>query len=125
METTEFSSSDKKIKWINLTPHNIKIYRGNRVLRNFPTSGEVARIRTQINLMEIIDGIPIYQRRKLITVGLPKPKKDTIYIVSYLVLAANPKRTDLVSPEAGFLKIKNKLGLITGVTGFQRIDTHE
>lgn len=117
--------SDKKIKWINLTPHSIRIYRGNRVFREFPASGEVARIKTQINLMEIIEDIPIYQRRRLVTVNLPKPENNTIFIVSYLVLAANPRRTDLVSPEASFLRIKNRNGHTIGTTGFQRVDTHD
>jgi hypothetical protein len=109
------------IKWVNLTPHIVKVYRGQKIIRTFWPTSPSARIAVDVNLIDVIDDIPIYTRGPSKTINLPKPRKNTIYIVSSIVLNANPKRTDLVSPESAFLGVKNKQNQIIGVSGFQTI----
>lgn len=110
-----------KIHWVNLTPHPINFCRGQTIIRIFWPCGTVARLKNDIYLADTIDGIPIFRRTKTRTVNLPKPKKNTIYIVSSLVLKANPDRTDLVSPESTFLCVKDNSNRVIGVTGFQTL----
>lgn len=114
------------IKWINLTPHIIRLCRGQKVVKTFWPCGIVARVKTNVKLVDTIDNIPIYQRTNSKTIYLPRPKANTVYIVSSIVLNANAKRTDLVSPESTFLCVKDINNKIIGVKGFQiRGDEYE
>lgn len=110
-----------KVTWVNLTAHPIHICKGQKVIRTFWPSGTVARLKNNIYLVDTIEGIPIYRRSETKTINLPNPRKDTIYIVSSLVMKANANRSDLVSPESNFLCVKNNANKVIGVTGFQTL----
>jgi len=119
-------------KIINLTPHEIKIVgEGNKIIQSFPPSGRVARVETKQRLVGSFP-VPTWKTEFGKVVDLPEPEKDTIYIVSLLVLQAVPERAirvddctvkgDLVAPNttpSGV--VRNEKGEIIGVRGFQTL----
>ena len=110
------------MKIVNLTPHAITVIYGNRE-RTFPSDG-VARVSVCENEIGNIDGIPLVQTLYGKVEGLPDPKPDTVYIVSYAVLNAlkNTYRTDCVAPNTGPKgAIRNEAGQIIATRGFQAL----
>jgi hypothetical protein len=88
------------MKIINLTPHTINIYNENKEeIAVIQPSGIVAKISVnRENTNEQINGIiPTYQTTIGQSEGLPKPQKNTIYIVSGMFRANHP-RFDLYQP---------------------------
>lgn len=100
---------------INLTPHNVVITHGP----TFPPSGIVARVSVQQVDAGNINGIPVKAQVYGDIVGLPEPQKDTIFIVSALVLAAAKAagRDDVVAPDTANA-VRNDAGHIVSVPGF-------
>jgi len=105
----------KSINFINLTPHSIKIKRGEEIVEVKP-SGVVARVSTREDIIGEIDGIPIIKRRFGEVEGLPKEKEGVILIVSSLVLSAVSGRKDVMAPDTGATAIRNSEGQISYVT---------
>ena len=99
---------------INLTPHAINIV-GDTTTTIEP-SGTVARVSTQI--VETENPLLFTQRYGDVR-DLPEPQKDTIYIVSALVLARVPERTDVYAPLTA-KAVRNEEGQIVGVPGLVR-----
>ena len=87
------------MKIINLTPHDVNICDeyGN-VIETYKASGIEARVRHGWSEFDNINGIPIVIRDNERIVDLPKPRKDTYYIVSNIVLGFCPDRLDLLAP---------------------------
>lgn len=84
------------MKFVNLTNHIIHEATTNTII--YP-SGKIARIKTLTHTHAQYAGIPIYKSNLGVIQGLPKPKKDTVYIVSSLALNTVPKnRKDVVAP---------------------------
>lgn len=100
---------------INLTPHDIVITNGP----TFPPSGTVARVTVQQVDAGNINGIPVKTQAYGNIVGLPEPQKDTIFIVSALVLNAAKAagRDDVVAPDTSNA-VRNDAGHIVSVPGF-------
>ena len=82
-----------KIK--NFTPHQINML--GDVKKTFSSVG-IARVSTTSLTADVVDGIEIMETVWGDTVDLPMQSKDTILIVSRMVMAANPSRLDLVAP---------------------------
>ena len=114
---------------INLTPHAIKLNSG----KEFPPSGQVARVSAQYGLRVWIDNfgwstaellkdeIYLYEVRYGEIEGLPEPEEDTFYIVSSMVQEAGKKigRNDLLAPATGHPEtVRNEQGQIVSVPGF-------
>lgn len=103
------------MKIINLTPHDIVITNGP----TFQPSGTVARV--SINQVDAgdVNGIPVKTQTYGDIVGLPEPQKDTIFIVSALVLNAAKAagRDDVVAPDTSNA-VRNDAGHIVSVPGF-------
>lgn len=95
---------------INLTPHAINIISGNTTTTIDP-SGTVARVAT--------DNPLLFNQQYGDVQDLPAPQDDTIYIVSALVLARVPNRTDVYAPLTA-QAIRNDTGQIIGVPGLVR-----
>jgi len=100
-------------KFINLTPHTVRLNDGTEIL----PSGIVARVTAtytpfdENGICQAVFG-PIQ--------GLPEPQPDTIYITSALVAQA-AKRQDVVSPATGHPQAKRDTnGQIISVPGFVR-----
>ena len=104
-------------KIINLTPHDITITDGP----TFPPSGTVARVSVQQVDDGDINGVPVKKQTFGDIVDLPAPQKDTIFIVSALVLNAAKAqgRTDVVAPDTANA-VRNDDGHIVSVPGFIR-----
>ena len=84
-------------KFVNLTPHDIVIFRrdGKRVL--IPATGKVARVSVRCEQITDEDGIPVMKNVYGDVEGLPDPEANTIYIVSSLV-ACRAQRVDVLVP---------------------------
>lgn len=78
------------MKFVNLTPHEINVQKEDGEIISFPASGNVARVEYGVPHAYSgfsIHGIPIYTSPKVaFLVGVPEFEKDTIFIVSGLVL---------------------------------------
>ena len=103
---------------INLTPHNIKLMREDGTEKNYPPSGEVARVIVQDRVGGMLDGAPIlYGEVKNVT-GIPEQKEGTVYIVSLFVLQ-NSQRHDLIAPDTNDA-IRDDAGKILGVRRWRK-----
>ncbi|BBM40490.1 hypothetical protein JCM16776_0710 [Leptotrichia shahii] len=100
---------------INLTPHAINIISGDTTTTIDP-SGTVARVATQV---VATDNPMLYTQQYGDVQDLPAPQDDTIYIVSALVLARVPDRTDVYAPLTA-QAVRNDAGQIIGVPGLVR-----
>jgi hypothetical protein len=103
---------------INLTPHAI-VVRTNVQEQTFPASGIVARVpQTTVDTGATVAGFPVYNST-FGQVEMPEPVKDTIYIVSGMVLTAlGGTRQDVVAPRTDSTAIRNEAGHIVAVTGW-------
>ena len=111
---------DHGVDVINLTPHAINVVVDGKNIE-IPPSGQVARVA--------FDPVPqetCYSAGVLIPVvfnspgqieNLPDPKRNTVYLVSALVLAQTDRR-DVFAPDTGPTAIRNDKGQIEAVTQF-------
>ena len=83
---------------INLTPHEVRIIRGDGEI-TLPPSGTIARCNVTRRQVGLVDGIPVNRTAFGAVEGLPDPQPDTYYIVSALVAQACPDRHDLLIPD--------------------------
>ena len=120
------------MKFINLTPHTVRLNRGTE----FPPSGQVARVKARHDVDAWIsdgpdgalelndeffgDAIPVYRPVFGQVEGLPEPAEGTMYIVSGMVAAACRGRDDVVCPATGHAEAVRHLGLVWSVPGFSR-----
>ena len=99
----------KEIK--NMTPHAIKIVDGEgKVVRTIESSGSIRLTAKTVSQGET-DGIPLSKTIFGEPVGLPEFNCDTFLIVSQLVKAAFPMRSDLVVPAE---MVRDEKGVILG-----------
>lgn len=101
------------MKFINLTPHEIKIVTNAQII-SLPPSGTEARIKSVVTLTENIDGIPIYTTKYSDPIGLPLQSEGTCLIVSSMVKDKCPYRHDLFSPSS---LIRDEKGVMIGCQG--------
>lgn len=106
----------------NFTPHTINVVLEEGTSFEFPSVG-VARVSSKEAPINTIGDIPVVKTLYGEVEGLPDPEKDTIFIVSYVVLnALRGVRDDIVAPNtspAG--AIRDEGGRIVGVRGFQTL----
>lgn len=100
---------------INLTPHTINIINGDTTTKIDP-NGTIARVSVQV---VATDNPMLYTQQYGDVQDLPAPQDDTIYIVSALVLARVPDRTDVYAPLTA-QAVRNDAGQIIGVPGLVR-----
>jgi len=110
------------MKFINLTPHTIKITDGQNNGPWYPASGQVARVQVTRQTVLILEdekepwhSTRIYSPSFGEVEGLPEKQPGVMLIVSALVRNALPDRDDLVSP--GNL-VRNEHGEVIGCDGF-------
>lgn len=99
--------------FVNLTPHTITLNDGT----SYPSAG-VCRVSNTFT--DFVNGVCDVKFGDV--QGLPNPQKDTLYIVSALVLSAAKAagRTDCVAPATGHPDCVRKDGFIVSVPGFVR-----
>jgi len=104
----------KTEKIINKTPHAVYILNEDlSVLRVFPKSNGMIRVKELVKDVGDIDGIPISTTKWGETTEVPTYVKGTYYIVSQLVKNALPYRKDLLVPKGA---IRDDKGNIIGCT---------
>lgn len=83
---------------VNCTPHPLTLIRtdGSRLI--LPKGEIVPRLTQSTVDIGSIDGIRLTETVFGETTNLPEPQDNTVYIVSRLVLSANPYRQDLAVP---------------------------
>lgn len=82
----------------NLTPHTLTILVSDDETRSIPPSGTVARCSASSTPAGDHDGIPLARTSYGAVTDLPEPQDGVLYVVSGLVRAAVPSRTDVASP---------------------------
>lgn len=98
------------IKYINCTPHAIKLNDG----RVFDPSGSIARVSSSFT--DFTDDVCKVVYGDL--TGVPDPVDGVKYIVSAMVLSAST-REDLVAPATGHKDcVRDDKGFIVSVPGF-------
>lgn len=103
---------------VNLTPHEIHLYRGNELVETVKSSG-IARVAVRSEKVGEIDGFPISKNFYGEITGLPDPLPGVYYVVSALVAqAAAGKRTDLLVVND---TVRDEKGQIGGCRGFAQI----
>ena len=106
-------------KFINLTPHEIKLVgENNEVKLVVEPSGQVARLSAKTVVIGDIDGIPLTTTEFGELEGLPEPEEGTLYIVSQLVAQQVPERQDVVIPNES---VRDDKGRIIGCRSLGRV----
>lgn len=104
------------MKFINLTPHNIRIQKEDGRIWTLPPSGHEVRIEETFMTAGRIDGIAIHWAQMGSIQDLPPPQEETLYVTSKLV-AQRAARRDVYSP--GPL-IRDEQGQSIACQGLQR-----
>ncbi len=104
------------MKIINLTPHELNIYDDKALVMAIPPSGRIARIGIEKDLIDTINGIPVFQSKAGEPEGLPDQAENTIFVVSGIFRSVCP-RQDLYQP--GEL-LRNESGQPIGCIGLSQ-----
>ncbi len=99
--------------FVNLTPHAIVVVVPSGTT-TIPASGTLARCKTVNVPVGEVDGVPVGRVTYGDVEGLPAPQEGTYYVVSALVRAAVPGRSDVLSP--GDL-VRDAAGQVVGCRG--------
>lgn len=102
------------MNFVNLTPHDVSISMPDGSSKLLPKSGKEARCDEVSELVGEWEGIPLYVTAYGEVIGLPQVEEGTVFIVSFMVRAALPHRSDLASP--GKL-VRDDKGQIIGCKG--------
>lgn len=109
------------MKLVNLTPHALTIYAPNGVL-DIPASGTLARVRSTIEVIGEVIGVPVIRPEFQDVAGLPEPQEGITYLVSNIILTAlrsrGIHRRDVVAPATGPNDgcVRNAQGHVQAVT---------
>ena len=100
------------MEYVNLTPHQINLNNG----RNFPASGQVARITVGFSEIKGDLCCQFFGEVK----NLPSYQEGVRYIVSVMILSAlRGSRPDVVAPATGHPEcVRNEAGHIVSVPCF-------
>lgn len=105
---------------LNLTPHPITLLRGdgeeNRQV--LLPAGKPARVASCQTSVGEFDGMPLVRQEYGEVQDLPPIAKDTIFIVSRMVMVACPHRSDLVCPAD---LVRDTQGNIVGCRSLERL----
>ena len=108
----------KMKKIINMTPHEISLFKGENDQILFPSMGTI-RLSSTIEMVEPIstkDGeIPMTKTVFGKAENLPVYKEDTYYIVSAILCQAYPHRKDFIMTNQ---TIRDENGVIVGCKSF-------
>ena len=108
----------EKVVIVNLTPHDINLFRGDELVEKIVSSG-TARVSVRSEKVGEINGYPISKNCYGEIIGLPEPQPGVFYVVSALVAqAAAGRRTDLLVVND---TVRDQDGRIIGCRGFARI----
>lgn len=101
-------------KIINKTPHAVYLLnKDGTVLRVFPKSNGMIRVKETVTDLNDIDGIPICSTKWSKTIDVPDYVEGIYYIVSQLVKNAMPRRKDFLTPKGA---VRDDEGNVIGCT---------
>jgi hypothetical protein len=107
------------VRFINLTGHNLAIYRGGKVVLRMEAEGRGYRLTPDTTDHEIVDDVDLTTETYR-PAPLPAPEADTLIVVSLAaalgLLAAGIHRDDIVCPGPGV----SDRGRVVGSRGFTR-----
>jgi len=93
---------NQRIKFVNLTPHNIRVRGIDGATSSTDTtiapSGEVARVSVNTQKTGNVEGLPVMVQSTGNVEGLPLMVGGAVFVVSAMVRLAMPDRTDVCSP---------------------------
>jgi len=110
----------KEKKFVNLTPHEIRVIKGNGEVMVIQPSGLIARIKEEILFDEVVEDVEMIEKRFSEVEGLPeKIEKNAIYVVSMMVKNTERLRSNskFVVPDTGATAIREN-GRIIAVRRF-------
>ena len=99
---------------VNLTPHKIMIVLqdGNKI--EIVPSGIIPRVSTTVVKVGEEGGIPLFRTQYGEVTDLPPVEDGKLFVVSGLLKAACPDRTDLLTPAK---QIRDEAGRVIGCEG--------
>ena len=100
---------------VNLTPHPV-VVRSAAGERVFESEG-VARVTDVAQAPSEVAGLPVVEISQGAVTGLPEPEPGVVLLVSRVLAAARPDRTDLVFP---FGEVRDENGVIVAVESLAR-----
>lgn len=100
---------------INLTPHNINLYKDGQLVETILASGVVARVSMTTEVIGTLNDFEVRRNAYSEVMNLPEKTENTVYIVSSLVAQAAKDRDDLVITDGA---VRDTDGRIIGCTGF-------
>lgn len=111
---------------INLTPHPVTIFDGDRVIVTQPPDGTMARCtetRAELGTLVIYGNkVPLREVAFGDVEGLPEPADGVVVVVSRAAAEAAaaryPERDDIVYPDG---QVRDEQGRIIGCTGLARV----
>ena len=110
------------VRLVNLTPHPVRLFKPDGEWIEVPPSGKVARVVEEKEKVGEVDGIPVYLVEYKEVRDLPEPQKDTVYLVSQLVLQCLSGRPDVLAPDTSPTgAIRDNKGQIIGVKALIKI----
>ena len=102
---------------VNLTPHTLNFV-FNETKIDIEPEGSIARVSAKDTPMNPINGIPTFHTEYGEIENLPAPCEGTVYVVSSLVAARCPERTDVFVPGH---PIRDDQGRIIGSSGLSHV----
>ena len=105
------------MKFVNLTPHEINIYEGDKLIKTVPASGKVARREQIQKVLGEIDGVTVTEQFFGAVCDVPPKKEGIAYIVSRIVAEAFKFRDDLYIPGP---MVRDDGGRVIGCQGLSK-----
>ena len=110
----------KPINLINLTPHDINLFDGDKLIDTIEKSDKFARAKEEKRRVDYVNGWAVDQISYGEVVDLPETQENTYYIVSQITAVAAKElgRTDcLIVSDI----VRNDKGQIIGCRGFAKV----
>jgi hypothetical protein len=108
-------------KIINLTPHEIKVYKDGEIVLTLPSEG-IARAESKSIVIDSVNEIDITRVIFGEPIDLPEPEGDTFYVVSRITIesaaAAGRTTDDLLTTDR---LVRDENGRVIGCESFARI----
>lgn len=106
---------------INLTPHDINVYKDDKILLTLTSQG-IARAESKSEVIGEVNGIPITKVSFGEPIDLPEPKEDVYLLVSRITIesAKNHGRTtkDLLTTDN---LVRDDNGKVIGCSSFSKM----
>lgn len=101
----------QKAEIINCTPHEITIVKNGEIIQTFPRGEIIPRLAQKTIEYGSLNNVPLTKTEFGETENLPDEKEGIFFIVSRLVMSANPDRSDLLVPNG---IVRDEGGVIIG-----------